>query len=90
MADGVEETPLIPGLPNHLVDAHILRSDLLPDPADLAVLRAVSRGMRAAVDATGRKVEEFDEKHAAERGYVTALKCLRRRGRLSDERLLCA
>ena len=29
----------------------------LPDPADLAVLRAVSRGMRDAVDATGRKVE---------------------------------
>ena len=33
----------------------------LPDPADLAVLRAVSRGMRAAVDATGRKAEEFKE-----------------------------
>jgi hypothetical protein len=28
----------------------------LPDPADLAVLRAVSKGMRDAVDATGRKV----------------------------------
>ena len=90
MADGVEETPLIPGLPNHLVDAHILRSDLLPDPADLAVLRALSRGMRAAVDATGRKVEQFGEDDAVQRGYVTTLKCLRRRGRLSDERLLCA
>ena len=90
MADGVEETPLIPGLPNHLVDAHILRSDLLPDPADLAVLRAVSRGMRAAVDATGRKIEELREGDAAERGYLSTLKCLRRRGRLSDERLLCA
>jgi hypothetical protein len=62
----------------------------LPDPADLAVLRAVSKGMRAAVDATGRKVEEFGEEDAVERGYVTTLKCLRRRGRLSDERLLCA
>ena len=45
----------IPGLPNDvavsLVEKH------LPDPADLAVLRAVSRGMRAAVDATGRKVK---------------------------------
>ena len=62
----------------------------LPDPADLAVLRAVSRGMRAAVDATGRKVEQFGEKDAVERGYVSTLKCLRRRGRLHDERLLCA
>ena len=46
-----------PALPFHLavsiVETH------LPDPADLAVLRAVSHGMRAAVDATGRKVEEF-------------------------------
>ena len=29
----------------------------LPDPADLAILRAVSKGMRDAVDATGRKLE---------------------------------
>ena len=62
----------------------------LPDPADLAVLRAVSHGMRAAVDATGRKIEEFEEYDAVERGYVSTLKCLRRRGRLSDECLLCA
>jgi hypothetical protein len=49
----------IPGLPFDvavsLVEKH------LPDPADLAVLRAVSKGMRDAVDATGRKVEEFGE-----------------------------
>ena len=62
----------------------------LPDPADLAVLRAVSKGMRDAVDATGRKVEEFEEDDAALRGYLSTLKCLRRRGRLSDECLLCA
>ena len=62
----------------------------LPDPADLAVLRAVSHGMRDAVDATGRKMEEFKEDDAVERGYLSTLKCLRRRGRLSDERLLCA
>jgi len=78
----------IPGLPFDvavsLVEKH------LPDPADLAVLRAVSKGMRDAVDATGRKVEEFKEDDAVERGYVSTLKCLRRRGRLSDERLLCA
>jgi hypothetical protein len=78
----------IPGLPFDvavsLVEKH------LPDPTDLAVLRAVSRGMRAAVDATGRKVSSFDDHGAAVRGYLTTLKCLRRRGRLSDECLLCA
>jgi hypothetical protein len=78
----------IPGLPFDvavsLVEKH------LPDPADLAVLRAVSKGMRDAVDATVRKVEEFKEDDAVERGYLSTLKCLHRRGRLSDERLLCA
>jgi hypothetical protein len=78
----------IPGLPFDvavtLVEKH------LPDPADLAVLRAVSKGMRAAVDATGRKVEEFDEDDAVERGYVSTLKCLLRRGLLEEEYLLCA
>ena len=43
-----------PGLPSDvavsLVEKH------LPDPADLAVLRAVSKGMRDAVDATGREI----------------------------------
>ena len=43
-----------PGLPFDvavsLVEKH------LPDPADLAVLRAVSHGMRDAVDATGLRV----------------------------------
>ena len=67
-----------PALPFHLavslVEMH------LPDPADLAVLRAVSKGMCAAVDATGRKVEELEENDAAWRGYVRTLKCLRRRG----------
>ena len=62
----------------------------LPDPADLAVLRAVSHGMRAAVDATGRKIEEFGDDEAARRGYLSTLKCLRRRGVLKNERLLCA
>ena len=78
----------IPGLPFDVAVSIVEKH--LPDPADLAVLRAVSKGMRAAVDATGRKVEEFDEKDAVERGYVSTLKCLRRRGRLSDDRFLCA
>jgi hypothetical protein len=78
----------IPGLPFDVAVSIVEKH--LPDPADLAVLRAVSRGMRAAVDATGRKVEKFGEDDAFERGYVSTLKCLRRRGRPSDERLLCA
>jgi hypothetical protein len=62
----------IPGLPFDvavsLVEKH------LPDPADLAVLRAVSKGMRDAVDTTGRKVEEFGEDDAVERGYLSTLR----------------
>ena len=77
-----------PGLPSDVAFSIVEKH--LPDPADLAVLRAVSKGMRDAVDATGRKVEEFKEDDAVERGYLSTLKCLRRRGRLSDERLLCA
>jgi hypothetical protein len=77
-----------PGLPSDVAVSIVEKH--LPDPADLAVLRAVSSGMRAAVDATGRKVEQFGEDDAVERGYLSTLKCLRRRGRLSDVRLLCA
>ena len=79
----------IPGLPFDV--AVSLVKEHLPDPADLAILRAVSRGMRDAVDATGRKVEECDEEDAGKRGYLTTLKCrLRRRGRLENECSLCA
>ena len=78
----------IPGLPFDvavsLVEKH------LPDPADLAVLRAVSKGMRDAVDATGRKIEVVDELKAAGLGYLTTLKSLRRRGSLKNESLPCA
>ena len=79
-----------PGLPFDV--AVSLVQNHLPDPADLALLRAMSKGMRDAVDATGRKVEELGQYDAVERGYLSTLKCLRRRGRLflSDERLLCA
>ena len=77
-----------PGLPSDVAFSIVEKH--LPDPADLAVLRAVSKGMRDAVDATGRKVEDFGQYDAAERGYLSTLKCLRRRGVLKDERLLCA
>ena len=79
-----------PGLPFDVAVSIVKKH--LPDPADLAVLRAVSKGMRDAVDATGRKVEEFTGWTAVERGYLSSLKCQRRHGRLSDEDegLLCA
>jgi hypothetical protein len=79
-----------PGLPFDVAVSIVKKH--LPDPADLAVLRAVSKGMRDAVDATGRKVEEFEGWTAARRGYLSSLKCQRRHGRLSDEDegLLCA
>ena len=48
-----------PGLPSDVAFSIVEKH--LPDPADLAVLRAVSKGMRDAVDATGRKVEEFKD-----------------------------
>ena len=78
----------IPGLSFDVVVSIVEKH--LPDPADLAVLRAVSKGMRDAVDATGRKVEDFGQYDAVERGYLSTLKCLRRRGVLKNERLLCA
>ena len=59
--DAAQLAIAIPNLPFDVVVSHVFREKHLPDPADLAVLRGVSRGMRAAVDATGRKIEEFEE-----------------------------
>ena len=85
----VSMTPAIPGLPNHLVVAHVVGSDKLNDPTDLARLTAVSRGMRAAVAATKRTIKEPDEDEAVEKGYLTTLKHMHSRGRLSLEEYLC-
>ena len=79
---------LIPGLPNDLVVAHVLNK--FPGPSDLAPLSAVSRGMRAAVAATGRTVMMPSEDEAVEKGYLSTVKDMHSRGRLSDTRLLCA
>ena len=80
---------VIPGLPFEVVVTHVLREENLPDPADLARLRGVSRGMRDAVDATGRRIALLDEWSALLRGYLTTLRCLQRRGELSREEYLC-
>ena len=73
----------LPGLPQDVVVTHILRSDT--DPIVLARLRAVSRAMRDAVDATGIivvKVGKEDTGQASVRGYLDTLKHLLRKGRL--------
>ena len=79
----------IPGLPNHLVVAHILRSQYFDDPADLARLPLVSRAMRDTVVATGFRIRELHEISAVELGCSSALHRLQRRGLLSHRERLC-
>ena len=75
----------IPRLPDHLVVAHILRSEYF----DLARLPAVSRAMRNAVAATGLRFEELAEDEAVELGCLSALQRRQRGGRLSSRKFLC-
>ena len=79
----------IPDLPDHVVVNHILRSEYFDDPADLARLPAVSRGMRAAVAETGLRFEELGEKDALDLGCLSALQRRQRGGHLSSQELLC-
>ena len=79
-----------PGLPNHLVVAHILRSAYFDDPADLARLPAVSRAMRDAVAATGLQLQELYEFEAARLGCLSAVWRLQRRGLLTRQEYLYA
>ncbi|MDB9924735.1 ankyrin repeat domain-containing protein [bacterium] len=78
-----------PGLPNHLVVVHILRSAYFDDPADLARLPAVSQEMRDTVAGTGFQFEELAEKHTVQFGCLSAVKRLQRRGLLSRQEHLC-
>ena len=79
----------IPGLPNHLVVTHILRSEYFDNPEDLARLPAVSRGMRDAVAATGLRFEDLNKLRAMELGYFSAVGRLQRGCRLSRQEYLC-
>ena len=79
----------IPGLPTHLVVAHILRSEYFDDPADLARLPAVSSAMRDTMAETGLRFEEFDEDAAVQLGCFRALQRLQRQGLLLRQELLC-
>jgi len=78
-----------PGLPNHVVITHILRTEHFDDPADLARLPAVSRAMRDAVAATGLRFEELDEEQAVMVGCLNAVRRLHLAGRLTSKVLLC-
>ena len=69
-------------LPVHVLITHVLSSRNLPDPSDLARLRAVSREMRDAVAATGRKVYELGAKKAIQFGDLSGLQLLHQRGDL--------
>lgn len=61
----------------------------MPDTIDLARLLAVSHGMRDAVAATGREVKETNQFDATRLGYLSTLKHLDSRGRLSHREYLC-
>ncbi len=86
-AQGAIPQGAIPGLPEEIVVAHILGSANLPDAADLAHLKAVSRAMRDAVAATGLQFKELHEWEAMDLGCLSALQRLQRRGRLAEESL---
>ena len=87
-----EEETGLSSLPLDVISTHILRSDFLPEPGDLCRLRAVSRRMRDAVDATGREIRNLSDWKAMDLGYVSLLKDRHSRGLLRDcERtLVCA
>ena len=86
------------GLLDDIVVTHVLSSAYFDDPADLAQLRLVSRGMRHAVAATGRRVEDMDIYESVKIGCVaTAKRLLRRRDKSAlrsindfDRACLCA
>ena len=88
------DTAAAPGgfssLPREVLSTHVVR--FLHEPADLGRLRAVSKDMRDAVDATGRKIKKLSNGEAAHLGYVSLLKDRHRRGVLLDryKLLLCA
>ena len=68
----------IPGLPNHLVVTHILRSEYFDVPAGLARLPAVSSAMLDTVAETGLEFEELDEDEAVLLACLSAVQRLQR------------
>ena len=79
----------LPGLPLDVV-FQIIGSANMPDTADLARLRAVSRAMRDAVAKTRRQVKELDPWTATRLGCLNTLQRMVRQGRLERKEYLCA
>jgi hypothetical protein len=77
----------LPGLLDDILITHVFPHF---DPADLGILRGVSRGMRDAVDATGREIRRLSDHGAALRGYLSLLKDRHTRGVLSSREWLRA
>ena len=71
--------------PAHVLITHVLSSGNLPNPSDLARLRAVSREMRDAVAATGRRVSELEAWEAIKFGELIGLRFLHQRGDFDDD-----
>ena len=71
-------------LPVHILITHVLSSRNLPDPSDLARLRAVSREMRDAVAATGRRVYKLGALEAINFGDLSGMQLLHQRDDLDD------
>ena len=74
-----------PGLLNDIVVTHVLRSEHFDDPADLARLRVLSRGMRDAVAETGLRLEKMEENEARNLGCLSVFRRLQRQGHLSPQ-----
>ena len=72
-------------LPAHILITHVLSSRNLPDPSDLARLRAVSREMRDAVAATGREVYELGAEKAIQLADLSGMQLLHQRGDLDED-----
>ena len=83
----LEELEAFP-VPVEVVVTHILGSDNLPNPADLARLRAVNHAMRDAVEATGREIKELNFESTVALGCLSVVQRLHRQGRL-EKRVVC-
>jgi hypothetical protein len=86
----VSQQGAIPGLPDHVVSAHILGN--MSDPLDIARVLAVSRGMRDAVPVKARAQPHSTGCKACtavSRGYLNTAKHLHAKGKLQCPTIHC-
>ena len=81
----------IPGLPNHVIVEHLLRSDNadFADPATVARLNTVSPAFREAVTASGLRQKELRDWEARKLLCLSALRRMKRRGKLGRDKYVC-